>query len=225
MISKKNKEITAHTAKGIGILLTLLLLLPCVSFAQRPKQELTHYIGVRGGYSSSTVKFTPYRGETSSVSGVDFGLSYKVYTPEFMGMQAELNYTADGYKLIDTTYHSQTVELPVMTQGFLRFGGFRAFINAGAFVSYTLNREVTKPNAAGVEETSSYTFTNRDNRFGYGVLGGGGIAYQLGRVELQVDARYQFGLGFISKPRYHSERTYYGNSNRMVFSVALFYNL
>ena len=48
----------------------------------------------------------------------------------------------------------------------------------------------------------------RDNRFGYGLLGGLGFAVLIKQVEIGFKARYNFGYSDILKPRYK----YYSNT-------------
>ena len=103
----------------------MLFMAPCSLHSQE------HYLGVRGGYGIATASFDPFLGEITSVSGIDFGLAYKLYAEKHMGTQVELNFIQTGYKQEDTTYMGRAVELPVMAQGFVRFGGFRVFLNAG----------------------------------------------------------------------------------------------
>lgn len=173
----------------------------------------------------STAKFTPFMGDRKSVTGIDYGLVYKLYAEKIMGTQMELNSIQTGYKLVDTTYSARALELPIMAQGSIRFGGFRIFVNAGVFGSYLLSQKLEKPNGSGGSYSKSYSFTNRDKRLDYGILGGGGLAFQLKKIELQVEARYQHGFGYIVKPRYKKEQTTFSNRSRLAFSIALFYNL
>lgn len=183
-----------------------------------------HYLGVRGGYGSSAIRFDPNLGDRESVSGIDYGIAYKLYAEKYMGTQIEFNFVQKGYKLVDTTYNGRTLELPLMAQGFLRFGNFRVFVNAGVFGTYMLSQEVERPDETGNLYTESYSFTDRDNRFEYGVLGGGGLAFQLKKIEFQVEARYQYSLGYAMKPRYKEEQVIFANRSHLAFSFALFYN-
>lgn len=184
-----------------------------------------HYFGIRGGYGISTASYEPYMGDIKSVSGIDFGVAYKLYAEKYMGTQIELSSIQTGYQLADTTYTGRAVELPLMAQGFLRFGGFRVFLNAGVFGSYIISQDIEKPDDSGIMHTQSYSFTDRDKRFDYGILGGGGFAFQLKKIELQIEARYQYGFGYIMKPRYKADQTIFSNRSRLAFSFALFYNL
>lgn len=200
-------------------IVAILFIFPHSLFSQE------HYLGVRGGYGISSASFDPYQGDGKSVSGIDYGVAYKLYAEKYMGTQIEFSFVQTGYQLADTIYTGRAVELPAMAQGFLRFGGFRVFINAGAYLSYITTQEVEKPNGLGSTTTETYHFSDRDKRFDYGILGGGGFAFQLKKIELQVEARYQYGFGYIIKPRYNTEQTIFSNRSRLVFSVALFYNL
>ena len=173
----------------------------------------------------TTASFEPYQGDVFSVNGVDYGVAYKLYAEKYMGTQLELNFIQTGYQLVDTTYTGRAIELPAMAQGFLRFGDFRVFVNAGIYMSYITSQEVEKPNASGVLSSGTYHFADRDKRFDYGILGGGGFAFQLKKIELQLEARYLYGFGYIMKPRYNNEVTTFSNKTRLAFSVTLFYNL
>lgn len=210
----------------LGVLVVLLLL-PFHSFSQE------HYIGVRGGYSMSSIGFNPYQGEKKGVSGIDFGLAYKLYAEKYMGTQLELNSVQKGYTLTgiddkgnmaDTTYTGRAIELPMMAQGFVKFGGFRVFLDAGAFGSYMITQKMETLDATGNTVTKSDSFTDRDRRFEYGILFGGGVAFQLKKIELQLDVRYQYSLGYALKPRYKDEQTIFANRSHLAFSAAIFYN-
>ncbi|MDR0659868.1 MAG: PorT family protein [Prevotellaceae bacterium] len=224
----------------ILIVITAQLLLPFSLFSQE------HYFGVRGGYGMSSVRFDKYQGEKESSGGIDFGISYKLYAEKFMGTQIELNRVHKGYKIVatvtekdettgedkitttTTTYRGKALELPLMAQGTLRFGGFRILVNAGVYGSYMLSQDkevevAVNSSPSPVVKTSG--FSDRDNRLGYGIMGGGGFAFQLKKIELQIEARYQYGLGYIMKPKYKAEETLFGHRSHLVFSVALFYNL
>ncbi len=57
--------------------------------------------------------------------------------------------------------------------------------------------------------SGDYEYTTaRDNRFGYGLAGGGGVALLLGRIEILARARYYFGLSDVVRNR----NKYSGNS-------------
>ena len=220
------------------VIVLILLLIPSSLFSQE------HYLGVRGAYSMSAIRFKPYQGEPKGVSGTDFGIVYKLYAEKVMGTQIELNSVQKGYELttisvkeengVTTTtteekkYSGKAVELPIMAQGSLRFGGFRVLVNAGVFGSYLLSQEkaIKKIDESGNwTMTKTDSFEDRDKRFEYGILGGGGFAFQLKKVELQVEARYQYSLGYAQKPRYKKEDVIFANRSHLAFSVALFYNL
>ena len=204
-------------------IIAILFIVPHSLFSQE------HYLGVKGGYGISSASFDPYMGDGKSVSGIDYGIAYKLYagkrTNMGIGTQVEFNFTQTGYQLVDTIFTGRAVELPAMAQGFLRFGGFRMFVDAGVFISYVTSLDVEKPDGLGNTHTEAYSFTERDKKFDYGILGGGGLAFQLKKVELQVEARYQFGFGYMMKPRYKEEPTIFSHRSRLAFAFTLFYNL
>jgi hypothetical protein len=206
-----------YTFKIIVVL--VLFLFPNSLFSQE------HYFGIRGGYGISSIGFNPDQGDNESVSGMDLGVVYKLYAEKLMGTQIELNWVQKGYKLVDTIYTGKAIELPLMAQVSLRFGGFKVFANGGIFGTYMISQDVEKPDESGVMHTTSYSFTDRDNRFEYGLLGGGGLAFQLKKFEIQLEARYQYSLGYMMKPRYKQGQTIFSHRSHLTFSVSLFYNL
>src|SRR5262245_35143207 len=105
--------------KKESLLAFLVLLAATVQAQTQTKTE--QYFGVRGAYSMSSASFNPYK-KTTSISGADFGVSYKLYAEKYMGTQIELNYIQKGYAVVDTTYKATAIELPAMAQGFVRFG-------------------------------------------------------------------------------------------------------
>ena len=81
----------------------------------------------------------------------------------------------------------------------------RVYLEAAATFSYHLSStyENEEAKASGAADwKGDYSFKlPRDNRWGYGLAGGGGIALLIRRFEINVRARYYFGLSDIVRNR------------------------
>ncbi|MDE5963452.1 MAG: PorT family protein, partial [Alistipes sp.] len=81
----------------------------------------------------------------------------------------------------------------------------RVYLEAAATFSYNLSStyENEQARADGLPDwKGTYTFTTpRDNRFGYGLAGGGGIAILIKQFELNFRVRYYFGYSDIVRNR------------------------
>ena len=89
------------------------------------------------------------------------------------------------------------------TQRFV--GGFGVYLEAAATFSYnfssTYENEQARANGAS-DWKGTYDFKlPRDNRWGYGLAGGGGIAFLIRRFELNFRVRYYFGYSDIVRNR------------------------
>ncbi|MEG2282482.1 MAG: PorT family protein, partial [Rikenellaceae bacterium] len=77
------------------------------------------------------------------------------------------------------------------------------------------------------ERSQDYEYDKlRDNRLGYGIIGGGGISYLIaGRILIAVEARYKFGLSDIYRnPMKYPKSNYYQSQvSQYRFSAGLAY--
>ena len=175
-----------------------------------------NYIGVRGGYGGGNIKLIPFA-ETGMAFGQPlFGISFKHYgrTEYFDAIQAEVNYVGSMYKTFaraksDSTY-TRTIyefEVPIMWQPHYEFmdGRARVFLNAGPYISYAVSskyeyKDRRDPSSDYNRKGTYHYNTMKDNRLGYGVIGGGGVSFLIRRrIEIQAEVRYRFGFGDIYK--------------------------
>ena len=81
----------------------------------------------------------------------------------------------------------------------------RVYLEAAATFSYQLSSdyEDESAKASGMADwKGDYNYkTARDSRWGYGLAGGGGIAFLIRRFEINVRARYYFGLSDVVRNR------------------------
>lgn len=169
-------------------------------------------VGARLGINASTMDFSnnpDYRLEGPGYTqGLVGGLTVQYISQPHVGVQFELNYMQKGWSetedtLTNTRYrrHINYVELPFLAHANIGKGKFRMIFDFGPYAAYALSsREIITDISTGTDMIDQYTFEeDRDNRLDYGLIVGSGFEYKLGRIALQVAARYTFGLGNISK--------------------------
>lgn len=199
----------------ITILCTAFLLAAGAACAQ-------HTLGVVAGYGMASGRFDPKQ-ETRAIWGAyNAGVSWRYYgTQRFVGgFGIDLEFMQQGYSfapnasLIEDktnlkyyTRHINSVVLPIVWQphAYLFNHRVRIYLEAAATFFYnfssTYENEVAKENGAEVWE-GTYNFKlTRDNHWGYGLAGGGGVAILIKRFELNFRARYYFGLSDIVRNR------------------------
>lgn len=203
------------------------------------KLDAQHYLGIRGGWGGGTARFQPVQ-ETGFQWGLySGGISYKYYGPtKYVGaIQIDLQYMQRGfmydlYKGSSESYHRtiNSIDLPFIWQPhfymFNRQGRF--FINLGIGLTYNISStEWWESEERGIYDKAAYQFhRQRDNRLGYGLLGGAGFSVFFGRFETALEGRYYFGYSDILK----NTTKYKGNPLRspidnLNFQLAVYYRL
>ena len=187
-----------------------------------------HTVGAWGGYGMGTCRFYPSQ-ETRGLWGMyNGGVSWRYYTSQRFvgGFGLDLEFMQKGFSYVpypsryefeeDYEYYTRrvnSVALPIGWQPhFYAFNHhLRIFVEAAATFSYNLSSTYVNDYAKGRGETDykgDYHFKLvRDNRWGYGLAGGGGFALLFGQVEIGVRARYYFGYSDILRNR----NRYYDN--------------
>ena len=216
--------------KRLYIKLSLLLLL-VLGAASASAQ---HTLGVSGGLGASTVRFYPKQ-ETKLLMGcTNYGLSWRYYSlPRFVGgVGIDLEYMQRGFtygytyqayldendkEQRDYSYFSRnmnTIMLPIVWQPhvYMAKNHVRLYLEAALTFSYNFGGEWEYDNTEGIELSGlkgKYDWRiERDNRWNYGLAGGGGFALLFGRYEVGVRARYYFGYGDLMRNR----NKYYNNA-------------
>lgn len=179
-----------------------------------------HYFGIRGGYGSGSARLYPERDfENGTVWGLySGGVSWKYYAPEpFVGgIEVDAIIMQQGYKTLTKDYFSgepqsgyeryvNTFMVPIFWQPhvYMFRQRLRVFLNAGVTFSYVMSSTEKHikylTDSQEVTENDYNMRLTRDNRFGYGLCGGGGISWAAGRLELFVEARYYIGYSDLLK--------------------------
>ncbi len=201
--------------KKITIFLTLfaMLVLGQAATAQ-------HTLGFVAGYGMGSARFNPpqeMKGQWGLYSG---GLTWRYYGMQrFVGafgidlevMQQGFSFATNTAQVDEKkdylyyTRHINSVMMPIVWQPHLYMlrNHVRIYLEAAATFSYNFSSRYKNQQVDGKESPwHDYTFkTARDNRWGYGLAGGGGVAFLIKRIELNFRVRYYFGLSDIVRNR------------------------
>lgn len=213
-----------------GILLSIALLLATATL------HAQHTFGVMGGYGSSSENIYPSV-EGRSIYGLpNYGVSWRTYSAErvvgcvgidLMYMKRGFSYspytvtTDEDVELFYYTRKINTLMVPIVWQPhfYMLERRVRVFFEAAVTFSYDMSSTFDNDYARQADadigvDTNNYEgkydyMTARDNRLGYGLAGGGGIALLMGRFEILARARYYYGLSDVVRNRnkYYSNET------------------
>lgn len=187
-----------------------------------PTASAQHYFGVRGGYGGGTSRIYPPK-DMSTIWGLYHGgISWKYFTKErYVGAtEVDLLFMQQGYQensprfsvgndqFDSTGYYKRkvnTVMLPIFwhPHAYLFQRKMRVFLNLGVTFSYIVSQEEeTGSKLYGTFSKGDYKMKlTRDNRWGYGLCGGGGAGWSFGRFEVMGEVRYYIGYSDIMKNR------------------------
>jgi hypothetical protein len=183
--------------------LTVVLLAALCVIALAPR-DLAAGVGIKGGYSLAKFSLVPAETEMtwqylpSWVAGVYFDFKLG-----FVSVQPEILYTRMGAKFADEVedfrleYRFDYVQVPVLLKfNIVPVGPIRPFFYGGGYGAYLLKAEGFM---ASGEESETADLIEEFQRYDYGVVGGGGLAFKLPGLSLSVEGRYNFGLANIIK--------------------------
>ncbi len=192
-----------------------------------------HTFGVTGGYGMSTVRLKPTEETRPVWNRCNAGLTWRYYGPQRFvgGFGLDLEYLQQGFSYApyastiedkkDYRYYTRrynSLVLPVVwAPHFYIRHRVRIFLEAMATFSYhfgsTYENELTGT-------SGKYAFrVTRDNRWGYGLAGGGGFAVLAGRFEVQARVRYYFGFSDIVRNRNkYADNTFDGPENPFYYT-------
>lgn len=216
--------------KRYYIIITFALLASLLPHTLRAQ----HTFGVMGGYGSGSEAIYPIV-EGRSIYGLPTGgVTWRTYSAErFLGcvgvdllyMQRGFSYSPyassalEGEDLYYYTRKINTLMLPIVWQPclYLAEHRIRVFFEAAVTFNYdlssTYDNDYQRQKDSAADDAEGYGgeyeyMTARDNRLGYGLMGGGGLAYLTGKLEFNVRLRYYYGLSDILR-----NRTKYYNNN------------
>jgi len=181
-----------------------------------------HTLGFTAGYGMANSRFDP-KEETKGMWGsYTAGISWRYYGQQRVvgGFGVDLEFLQQGFSFATNksqvkepkdyryyTRHVNSIVLPIVWQPhfYMLRRRVRVYLEAAATFSYHLSSTYENESAldAGLSDwKGDYNFKlARDNRWGYGLAGGGGIAFLVRRFEINIRARYYFGLSDIVRSR------------------------
>ncbi len=189
-----------------------------------------HTLGMTGGYGMTTFRPYPAQ-ETRAIWGnATAGLSWRYYGPQRFagGFGVDLEYLERGFSyapytsLFETeedwrwyTRRVKSIMMPIIWQPhvYVAKNRVRIYLDLAAFFSYNLSGRYDNQFAAYQAEQGDDTYVDkptsgeyvfkegRDNRWGYGLAGGGGLSVLTGRVEWNFRVRYYFGYSDLMRNR------------------------
>ena len=182
-----------------------------------------HTLAVTGGYGMTTARLYPKQ-ETKAIWGAyQGGVSWRYYSlPRFVGgFGIDLEWMQRGFSYApyaslyedkkDYKYYTRrlnSIMMPIVWQPhfYLFKNHLRVYLEAAVTFSYNFSSTFDNEER-GI--SGKYEFrTVRDNRFGYGLAGGGGIDFLIKQIEIGFRVRYDFGYSDILRNR----NKYYDNA-------------
>ncbi len=179
--------------------------------AQLKDQRHNFSIGVNGGVNLSSVSFDPNI-KQGKLIGPSFGITARYISEKYFamicGIQAEVNYSQRGWKEViedgsGDTYNRKMNYLEIPLLAHLAFGkdqgkGVRFILNLGPQIGFLLNEKESMSNPFNPSNRPNGTNIQygkmAENKFDYGIIGGGGLEIRTGIGNFLAEARYYFGL-------------------------------
>ena len=193
----------------LGAILLAGITLPAK--AQIGEQRHNFAIGINGGANYSTVSFQPtikQNGLLGITGGVTARYISEKYFAMICGAQLELNFSQrgwdekfdpeQGFSSEDSYVRPMNyLEIPFLAH--LAFGkdkGVQFFVNLGPQIGLLLNESEKRK---GTWETANRAPNEQygkwvENKFDYGIVGGGGIEVRTKAGNFLLEGRYYFGL-------------------------------
>lgn len=181
-----------------------------------------HTLGFTAGYGMASSRLDPKQEMRALWGSYTAGLTWRYYgTQRFVGgFGVDLEFLQQGFSFAmnaamvedkkDFRYYTRNINsivLPIVWQPhfYLFRNHVRVYLEAAATFSYHLSSTYENEDArisGKADWKGDYPFKlARDNRWGYGLAGGGGIAFLIRRFEINVRARYYFGFADVVRNR------------------------
>lgn len=213
-----------------GLLLTGFSL---TASAQLGEQRNNLAIGFNAGANYSNVSFQPTIKQNGLI-GITGGLTGRYISEKYFAMicgaQVEINYSQRGWdekfeELNDDRVYSREmtyIEVPFLAH--LAFGkdrGAQFFINLGPQVGFLLSDKEKREGTWTTSQLASEQYGKKiENKFDYGIVGGGGLEIRTKAGNFLLEGRYYFGLADF----YNStKKDYFSRSAHTVISARLTY--
>lgn len=170
-------------------------------------------IGLRGGSVLSQVIYSfsdvtnPVRPAQTLVQGMEAGIIGRYMNSKNLGMQAEINYSRQGWHIYLQTEAEQMKELEIIQVPLLSYlqlgrGKLKFTVQAGAFAAYVLNsRDILLPVQQDLEGFVRISH-QQEEPWQYGVLVGGGPSFTFPFGVVQLEGRFSHALSNLVRTDY-----------------------
>ncbi len=156
-----------------------------------------HMIGVSYGVNYSGVTSSPKIGHEKIWTYNSIGVYYTYYHALWdqlfnFGIQFGAKHGYEGYTSSWGTLGEtcEVIEVPLISQFKIDFSIFRLLVNLGTYGGYRLSTD------------KEGGFDKFDQRYDYGVIGGGGVAIVFKPFELHLEANYKYAFASM----YHTNK-------------------
>ena len=153
------------------------------------KFKSIHMVGVSYGVNLSGVTSTPKIGQERIWTFNNIGVSYTYYHAMWdhlfnFGLSVGAKHGYEGYASSYDTYGEtcEIIEIPLISQFKIDFSRFRLLINIGTYGGYRLSTD------------KEGGFDKYDQRYDYGVIGGGGFAVVFKPIEIHIEGNYKYAF-------------------------------
>jgi hypothetical protein len=184
--------------KIVAVFVSLLLFVSAESWAQTS-------IGIRGGISSSTLRYRYSAGRaevrTGGITAPTFALVIEHFASKNAGIQVEFQKITLGYTQSNDMGKTNISEwdylkMPVLANFYAGKSG-RFHIKIGPHVGHMLQARDVQREFVG-DETDLPTYggpSDNPNRFMYGITAGAGLSKLFGKSTLEGDFRFSYEFG------------------------------
>lgn len=180
-----------------------------------------HMIGASYGATWSGVTSSPGLGQEKKMTWHTVGVYYTYYHALWdqlfnFGLKFGAMHGYEGYLTPKNNYQEtcEVVEFPLLSQFKLDFSRFRILLNIGPYAGYRLSTD------------KEGGFDKFDQRFDYGVIGGGGLGVVFNPFEIHLEANYKYAFASM----YHTNKIsdiywIYTYPQNLMFSISLHFHL
>lgn len=208
----------------LGFILVFLLLTPNQLMAQEEEDTYFNYrlLGLKYGWSISSVALQPSSSEMRSDYGYSAGLVYVFSDSKNLGLQLELQFSSRQWIEYFNVYQAKTelqyIELPLMTNINMGSGRLKYIINLGTYIAVNIGTNKSTNIPQGNAEYQGF-MDRSESSSDFGLLLGGGLRYLSKLGVFQLDARYALGYQKL----YNENVTSFSSSNMSVISLNVAY--
>lgn len=203
------------------------LLLSSSFFATAQYNTLNEwYVGINGGASASSIVLVPKLVDKFYSLGQTGGLVVRYLSESHFGLQVECNYLQTGWKedyygtkiWKNYTYSRQFgfVEVPVLAHLYAQSGAASFYLHFGPSFSYYIDGTDVEENLS--PEVYMQHGKSIETPFQYGLTGGLGLEFKIGRSQIGLEGRYAYNMTNIFKDEVGED---FVNSNLQLFTLRM----